>query len=59
MEKEKNEKRQHKSSKHKSEVMRKPLEIIAMRAVSTDPQGSYTGVCKDIYEPPMQDADDL
>ena len=25
----------------------------------TDPQGSYTGVCKDIYEPPMQDADDL
>lgn len=59
MDKSKNEKRPQKSAKHKSQVMRKPLEIIAMREVSTDPQGSYTGVCKDIYEVPMQDADDL
>ena len=25
----------------------------------TDPQGSYTGTCKDPYEKPVQDADDL
>ena len=24
-----------------------------------DPLGSYTGVCEDIYEKPVQDADDL
>ena len=26
---------------------------------NTDPQGSYTGKCKDAYEKPIQDADDL
>lgn len=40
-------------------VMRKPLSIIAMRHLSTDPNGSYTGVCRDKYETPTQDADDL
>lgn len=27
--------------------------------IITDPQGSYTGKCKDPYEKPVQDADDL
>ena len=43
----------------KAHVMKKPLEIIAMRDFSTDPNGSYTGVCENIHETPVQDADDL
>ena len=27
--------------------------------ILTDPMGSYTGVCEDPYEKPVQDADDL
>ena len=30
-----------------------------MADFKTDPFGSYTGVCKDKYEIPVQDADDL
>lgn len=30
-----------------------------MADFETDPMGSWTGVCKDKYEIPVQDADDL
>ncbi len=43
----------------KAHVMQKPMEIIAMRDVKCDPHGSYTGICRNIYETPVQDADDL
>ena len=47
------------SVKRTEKVMRKPMQIISMRAEATDPQGSYTGVCADPLEKPVQDADDL
>jgi len=48
------------NSKQSKKVMKKPLEIVSsMRDPRTDPQGSYTGVCADINEVPVQDADDL
>lgn len=31
----------------------------SMKSADTDPNGSYTGVCEDPYEKPVQDADDL
>lgn len=34
-----------------------PLDTIV--PVTTDPLGSYTGICADITEVPVQDADDL
>ena len=43
----------------KSRVMKKAMKVIAMKDSSTDPFGSYTGVCKDVFEVPVQDADDL
>ena len=30
-----------------------------LNGVNVDPLGSYTGVCADVYEVPVQDADDL
>ena len=33
--------------------------VTAMRGSDFDPDGSYTGVCDNIYEKPVQDADDL
>ena len=43
----------------KSKVMKRAMKVIAMKDSSTDPFGSYTGVCKDVFEVPVQDADDL
>lgn len=34
-------------------------EDYSMMSKSTDPNGSYTGVPEDVYEKPIQDADDL
>ena len=33
--------------------------FVQLQAAATDPQGSYTGVPRDPYEKPVQDADDL
>lgn len=33
--------------------------INGVNIIDTDPQGSYTGRPEDIYEDPVQDADDL
>lgn len=43
--------------KHKKKLETQPL--THFQAEKTDPQGSYTGVPADIYEVPVQDADDL
>lgn len=43
----------------KSRVMKKAMKVIAMKDSATDPFGSYTGICKDVFEVPVQDADDL
>ena len=40
-------------------IMRRALGVTAMRGSDFDPDGSYTGVCDNIYEKPVQDADDL
>lgn len=39
----------------------KPVKVKDLSLVSpeTDPQGMYTGVTKELYEEPVQDADDL
>lgn len=43
----------------KEDVMKKPMEIIALKNEACDPNGSYTGICKNPDEKPVQDADDL
>lgn len=43
--------------KHEKKLETQPL--THFQAEKTDPQGSYTGVPADIYEVPVQDADDL
>lgn len=40
-------------------IMRRALSVMALRSSDFDPNGSYTGVCDNIYEKPVQDADDL
>lgn len=40
-------------------IMRRALGVTAMRGSDFDPDGSYTGVCDNIYEKPVQDADDF
>lgn len=40
-------------------IMRRALGVMALRSSDFDPDGSYTGVCDNIYEKPVQDADDL
>lgn len=40
-------------------IMRRALGVMALRSSGFDPDGSYTGVCDNIYEKPVQDADDL
>lgn len=34
-------------------------QIMATQPSETDPQGSWTGLPTDVYEQPVQDADDL
>lgn len=53
------EDKENKDFRDFSDVMVKPLEIISMENVSTDPNGSWTGVPLNPYEKPVQDADDL
>lgn len=48
-----------KQSKKCKQPTEKALEVISMKHVKCDPQGSYTGVCKNKDEEPVQDADDL
>jgi hypothetical protein len=48
----KNNKRQTAKTKipsDKSKVMNRAIKVIAMKHSSTDPFGSYTGVCKDVF----------
>ena len=59
MSKKKEKKAKSKIPSDKSRVMKKAMKVIAMKDSSTDPFGSYTGVCKDVFEVPVQDADDL
>lgn len=44
-------------------TMKKAMEAVeayvAVDSIKTDPNGSYTGVCDDKKEKPVQDADDL
>lgn len=40
-------------------IMRRALGVMALRSSDFDPDGSYTSVCDNIYEKPVQDADDL
>ena len=40
-------------------IMRRALSVMALRSSDFDPNGSYTGVCDNIYEKPVQDAADL
>ena len=48
-----------KKKKKQSEISDKVKSIISMKDLSTDPNGSYTGVPINQYEIPEQDADDL
>ena len=59
MSKKKEKKSKIKIPSDKSRVMKRAMKVIAMKDSSTDPFGSYTGVCKDVFEVPVQDADDL
>ena len=40
-------------------VMNKSIRMAALRRSRFDPNGSYTGVCENLYDEPVQDADDL
>ena len=40
-------------------ISEKINDLTSMASFETDPFGSYTGVPEDIYEVPIQDADDL
>lgn len=49
-----------KNDKSKEQRIReKTKELFSMKAVKTDPNGSYTGNCVNPHEVPAQDADDL
>ena len=45
--------------KNTARIMRRALGVMALRSSDFDPDGSYTGVCDNIFEKPVQDADDL
>lgn len=59
MEKKNNRPEKHKKTQLEKEVMAKPLEILSMENISTDPNGSWTGVPLNPFDVPVQDADDL
>ena len=40
-------------------VMNTSIKMAALRRSRFDPSGSYTGVCENLYDEPVQDADDL
>ena len=40
-------------------VMNTSIKMAALRRSRFDPNGSYTGVCENLYDEPVQDADDL
>lgn len=40
-------------------VMNTSIKMAALRRSRFDPNGSYTGVCENPYDEPVQDADDL
>ena len=40
-------------------VMTTSIRMAALRRSRFDPNGSYTGVCENLYDEPVQDADDL
>ena len=49
-----------KKNKKKSTVKKvKSLKATGNKAIKSDVQGSYTGVPENIYDKPVQDADDL
>ncbi len=49
-----------KNSKKKSTARKvKSVKATGDKAIKSDVQGSYTGVPENIYEKPVQDADDL
>ena len=40
-------------------VMNTSIKMAALRRSRFDPNGCYTGVCENLYDEPVQDADDL
>ena len=40
-------------------VMNTSIKMAALRRSRFDPNGRYTGVCENLYDEPVQDADDL
>ena len=40
-------------------VMNTSIKMAALRRSRFDPNGSYTGVCENLSDEPVQDADDL
>ena len=40
-------------------VMNTSIRMAALRRSRFDPNGSYTGVCENLYDEPVQDSDDL
>ena len=40
-------------------VMNTSIKMAALRRSRFDPNGSYTGVCENLYDEPVHDADDL
>ena len=40
-------------------VMNTSIRMAALRRSRFDPNGSYTGVCENLYDEPVQEADDL
>ena len=43
----------------KKDIQEKVKGIVSMQDCKTDPNGSYTGVPKNLKEQPVQDVDDL
>lgn len=56
---EKNRDEKSRDEKNEKRVMKKPMEIISLKDDACDPNGSYTGICEQPDETPVQDADDL
>lgn len=48
-----------KKKNKQSEISDRVQEIISIKNVKTDPNGSYTGVPLNPYDKPVQDVDDL
>ena len=52
-------KKKNKNSCDNKRPTKRAMNVISARTSDTDPEGSYTGVCENKSEVPVQDADDL